>query len=156
MGVSSISACSLVSEVVRKAGRVRLRVAGTSMVPAMRPGDLVTVERAGMKELVLGEIVVFARSGRLVVHRVTGIVASAGFAKPGSESEPLLQTRGDCTRWKDPIVRSSELLGRVTQIERGGRCTQPPTTIGITQRAVSRLLRISDRAARLYVRVSPF
>ena len=155
MGVSSISGCSLVSEAVRAAGRVRLRVSGTSMVPAMRPGDLITVERAGSTEISPGEIVVFAQSGRLVVHRVTGITAP-GVAKPGGrDGETLLQTRGDCARRKDPTVRGSELLGRVTQIERGGRCMQPRTKLGTAQQVISRLLRVSDRAARLYVRVSP-
>jgi signal peptidase I len=154
MGVSSIHGCNLVSEAVRAAGRVRLRVSGTSMVPAMRPGDLITVERAGAAEISLGEIVVFARSGRLVVHRVTGVTASPTEVRSGHEREPLLQTRGDCARRKDPIVRGSELLGRVIQIERGGLRMLPGTKLGTGQQVISRLLRISDRAARLYVRVS--
>jgi signal peptidase I len=154
MGVSSICGCNLVSEVVRKAGRVRLRVSGTSMVPAMRPGDLITVERISTAEITPGEIVVFARSGRLVVHRVTGTVAAPDFANSGKESEPLIETRGDCARRNDPIVRGSELLGRVTQIERGTRRLEPRATLGTAQQVISRVLRISDRAARLYVRVS--
>ncbi len=83
MGVSSISGCNLVSEAVRAVGRVRLRVSGTSMVPSMRPGDLITVERAGTAEIAPGEIVVFARAGRLVVHRVTGITAGPGCREIG-------------------------------------------------------------------------
>lgn len=156
MALSSTTGCNLVSEAVRTAGRVRLRVSGTSMMPAMRPGDLLTVERAGTADVAPGEIVVFARSGRLVVHRVTGITAIPGSAKSGgNEGDTLLQTRGDCARRKDPIVRGSELLGRVTQIERGSLRMQPRTTLGTAQQVISRLLRISDRAARLYVRVSP-
>jgi signal peptidase len=155
MGVSSISGCNLVSEAVRAAGSVRLRVSGTSMVPAMRPGDLITVERAGTADISPGEIVVFARAGRLVVHRVTGIAAPAAAKSGGPETGPVLQTRGDCARRNDPIVRESELLGRVTQIERGGRRMQPCTKLGTGQQVISRLLRMSDRAARLYVRVSP-
>jgi|SRR5882724_1601375 len=155
MGVSSTCRCNLVSEAVRKAGRVRLRVSGTSMVPAMRSGDLITVERAGIAEIGLGEIVVFARSGRLVVHRVAGILAASCPTSAGDKSELLLQTRGDCARRNDPIVQGSELLGRVTQIERGSQRVQPRATLGRAQQLISRLLRISDRAARLYVRVSP-
>lgn len=151
-----MSGCNLVSEAVRTAGHVRLRVSGTSMVPAMRPGDLITVERADAAQIAPGEIVVFARSGRLVVHRVTGITANRGSANSGgSEGDAVLQTRGDCARRKDPIVRGSELLGRVTEIERGGRRMQPRTTLGTAQQVISRVLRISDRAARIYVRVSP-
>lgn len=155
MGISSTSGCNLVAEAVRKAGSARLRVSGTSMVPAMRPGDLITVERAGTAEITPGEIVVFTRSGRLVVHRVTGICAAAGVARSGNVDEPVLKTRGDCARRNDPVVHGSELLGRVTQVERAGRRMQPGTKLGTGQQLISRLLRISDRAARLYVRVSP-
>jgi signal peptidase I len=154
MGLSNLSGCNLVSEAVRAAGRVRLRVSGMSMVPAMRPGDLITVERADAAEIAPGEIVVFARSGRLVAHRVMGITAHPDSANSGNQSEKLFQTRGDCSRRKDPIVRGSELLGRVIQIERGGGRMQPVAALEKAPQGISRLLRMSGRAARLYVRLS--
>ncbi len=159
-GVSNECACNLVSEVVQKAGRVRLRVSGSSMVPAMRPGDLITVERASLKDIAQGEIVVFARSGRLVVHRVLTTVhapTKSGIARaPGNSREPLLRTRGDRARRPDPIVYSSELLGRVTQIERGGHRVQlgARARLSAATRAFTWVLRVSDRATALYLRVS--
>jgi signal peptidase I len=145
------SACSLVAEAVRKAGSVRLRVSGTSMVPAMRPGDLVTIERATANEIAPGEIVAFARSGRLVAHRVTGIVTSK--ATNGDSREPLLETRGDRARRIDPMVSSSELLGRVTQIERGSRRMHPSARLTAKEQLISRMLRVSDRATYLFLRI---
>jgi signal peptidase I len=154
MGVLNASACHLVSEAVRKAGRVRLRVSGASMVPSMRPGDLITVERACAEEISPGEIVVFAREGRLVVHRVTAKVP----ATAGNPGEPLLKTRlltrGDRARRDDPLVSSSELLGRVTQIRRGSRAVRLRTRLSAAEQVFCRLLRISDRATSLYLRVS--
>jgi signal peptidase len=146
MGVLSASQCNLVSEAVRKFGRIRLRVSGASMLPAMRPGDLLTVESASLNEISPGEIVVFARSGRLVCHRVTAIA--------GNAREPLLATRGDRARRDDPLVSSSELLGRVTQIERGNRRVRLRTRLTAAEQVICRLLRVSDRATSLYLRVT--
>jgi signal peptidase len=156
MGVSNSSACILVSEAVRKAGHARLRVSGTSMVPAMRPGDLITVERAGLGEIKPGEIVVFARAERLVVHRVKAIVVGPVTAKTENPRELLLATRGDRSRRNDPMVSSSELLGRVTQVERGSQRAQVQTKLSAKEQVISRLLRTSDRATYLYLRVSAF
>lgn len=154
MDISKLSACSLVSEAVRKTGRVRLCVSGTSMVPAMRPGDLITVERATTGEISPGEVVVFARAERLVVHRVKAVVVGPAAADTGNSRELLLTTRGDRSRRNDPMVSSSELLGRVTQIERGNRCAQVQTKLSAKEQMISRLLRTSDRATSLYLRVS--
>ena len=68
--VSAALACGLAGEVVRTFGEVRLRVFGTSMAPSILPGDLVSVQRAGLMEISPGDIVVFSREGRLFVHRV--------------------------------------------------------------------------------------
>ena len=49
METASVLGCDLAAEVADAFGRVRLRVSGTSMVPAIRPGDMVSVERASVK-----------------------------------------------------------------------------------------------------------
>jgi signal peptidase I len=146
MGVLNASQSNLVIEAVRKFGRIRLRVSGTSMLPAMRPGDVLTVETASVQEISPGEIVVFACAGRLVCHRVTAIA--------GNARQPLLATRGDRARRNDPMVSGSELLGRVTQIERGNRRVRLRTRLTAAEQMVCRLLRISDHATSLYLRVT--
>jgi signal peptidase I len=139
-------ACELVGETVRKFGEVRFRVFGTSMVPAIGPGDLVWVERASMAEVSPGEIVVFARKGRLTVHRL--------MVKSDSQGDPLLVTRGDRMWRDDALVSGPELIGRVTQIERNHSGIPAPPRLNLTQQVICRLLRYSDRATSLYLHIA--
>jgi signal peptidase I len=94
---------ALVEEVVRSTGEVRLRVLGTSMAPAMLPGDLVSIRRAGLDKISLGEVVLFAQNGRLFVHRVVG---RNEVSAAGNPEKPCLITRGDRLRHDDPPVSS--------------------------------------------------
>src|ERR1700676_384838 len=139
---------AMVEEVVRSIGEVRLRVLGTSMVPAMLPGDLVPIRRAGPDEISAGEVVLFLQSGRLFVHRVVGrnVVSAAG-----NTEEPCLNTRGDRLRHDDPSVSSKELLGRVVSVERDNRNIElaPHGSNSL----FARLLRASERATYLHLRL---
>jgi len=154
MRVLNASECNLVSRAIRKFGRIRLRVSGTSMVPTMRPGNLVTIEAAGVKEISLGEVVVFVRSGHLVCHRVTEKITPSERNSSNQFFSARLVTRGDRMRRDDPIVSSSELLGRVTQIERGNRRVRLRTRLSAAEQMICGLLRVSDRATSLYLRVT--
>lgn len=144
MGTANEPGCDLAAEVASTFGRVCLRVSGTSMAPAIRPGDLLFVERASMMEVLTGEIVVFAQEGRLIAHRVA--------AKNGTKEEPYLVTRGD-RKWRnDALVSGSELIGRVTQIVREHSNIFAPSRLNFIQQVVCRLFRFSDRATNLYLR----
>ena len=136
----------LAAEVVRRFGRVRLLVSGTSMVPAVLHGDLISVERAGIGGISPGEIVVFAREGRLVTHRVVDRAGSPGVA--------YLVTCGDRTRRNDAPILPAELLGRVTSIERGHRPVPRRRWLRRPERMLCRLLRFSDRATSVYLRLA--
>jgi signal peptidase I len=140
------TACGLAEEVVRAFGEIRLRVFGTSMAPAMLPGDLVTIQRAGLAEISAGEVVLFLKDGRLFVHRVVGheVIAPA----TNSNKEVRLITRGDRLLQNDPPVSSQELLGRVVWVERDDRRIELARE---PNGALARLLRASDRATYLYV-----
>lgn len=142
-------ACGLAEEVVRTFGEIRLRVFGTSMAPAMLPGDLVTIRRSALEEISAGEVVLFLKDGRFFVHRVVG--HKAIIPAMNDSEEAYLITRGDRLRHNDPPVSTHELLGRVVCLERGDRRIhlRPRESGG----AFARLLRTSDRATYLYVRV---
>jgi hypothetical protein len=142
-------ACGLAGEVVRSFGQVRLRVFGTSMVPAILPGDLVSIHRACLQDISLGEVVLFLREGRLFVHRVVGRKIAVNASDP---DEPLLITRGDRLRHPDPAVSAPELLGRVVSIERDRREVKLPAR-GSNPLLV-RLLLSSDRITSLYLRLA--
>jgi signal peptidase I len=138
----------LAEEVIRTFGEVRLRVFGPSMAPAMLPGDVVTIRRAGLREISSGEVVLFVQSGRLFVHRVVGhkLISTAE-----SVEQPCLITRGDRLHHDDPPVSPQEFLGRVISLERGHRKIEiePHESSGV----FARLLRASDRATYLYLRL---
>jgi signal peptidase I len=143
----------MVEEAVRSFGQVRFRVLGTSMAPSVLPGDLISVQRAGLHEISLGEIVLFSRDQRLFVHRV---VSSATEDRAG-----CLTTRGDRLSDNDPPVRESEFLGRVVSIERGRQTFKPDADVRGWKRLILGVLRASDLATRAYLRIvasarSPF
>jgi len=138
--------CNLAADLVRTHGSLRLRVAGGSMAPAVRPGDTILVQSCGMGEVSAGEIVVFMRNGRLVVHRAQASVALSG--------ESHLLTCGDRIRKLDARVTGAELLGRVTCIERNGIAISPVARRSLAQKLISRALSYSNRATSLYLRVA--
>jgi signal peptidase I len=148
--VAATLGCDLAAEIVRTFGEVRLRVFGTSMVPSILPGDLVSIQRAGISEISSGEIVLYSREGRLFVHRVV--------ACTNSPEQPLLITRGDWLDHNDPPVNSAELLGRLTSIQRSdgrgnGHVKFSAVSVGLNDLTL-RALRTSDRATYLYLRMS--
>jgi signal peptidase I len=100
----------LLAEVLRRFGQVRLRVSGTSMLPAIRPGDILVVHRCAIEEVDSRDVVLFGVGERLFVHRVIRKHVSAGAA--------VLITKGDALRSHDPAISSSQVLGRVASVER--------------------------------------
>ena len=146
---SSELARGLAEEVVRTFGEVRLRVIGTSMVPSLLPGDLVSIHRASLQDICPGEVVLFLQKGRLVVHRVVDRKVPATSDSPEHSS---LITRGDRLRHDDPPVSSLELLGRVVSVERDNQKVELPAHG--SNRPIVRLLQASDRLTYLYLRLA--
>jgi signal peptidase I len=95
---------------LRTRGTAVLRVAGGSMGPWLRPGDFIVIRRRRWDELNAGCIVVFARQGQLVVHRILRRGTQGG--------ERVLFTKGDAARHPDGPVHVEELLGEVVFIDR--------------------------------------
>ena len=135
--------CEMADEVLRSSGSLRLQVQGWSMLPSVLPGDILTIERVSAEEVAEGDIVLFGRDRRLVVHRVIG--------RTGDSGNSSLITRGDAMATPDPVVDEKQLLGRVTFIMRNGKCIEPPRTMGAPARAVAALVQRSEIAARVVV-----
>lgn len=137
--------CELAGEVLRSSGRLRLRVTGWSMLPAIFPGDTLVIEPANTESIGKGDIVMFHRDRRLFVHRVSG--------KSGGSRDLQIVTQGDGMRNPDPPVSGSQVLGKVSFVVRNGRCLEPARVPGLSMRAVSALVRSSSSAARVVVGV---
>lgn len=127
--------CELVAEVARRFGEVRLKVTGASMLPCVRPSDVLIVRYANSWHLRPGHIVLYHRQGELVAHRVIA-----------SRRDQLI-TRGDMLPQSDPPVEASDIVGRVVCIIRNGRRKDPEQSY--LQRTVSSILRRSDFCMRL-------
>jgi signal peptidase I len=146
----------LAVEVARTFGTLRLRVTGTSMLPAIQPGDLLSIGRVDLRDTSPGEIVLFARGGRLFAHRIVdrGGGASDPYASQPYAGKPYIVTRGDRLLENDPPVFQSELLGRVTSIERARSRVRSRPWLDGPNRVLGRLLRSSDRATLVFLRVT--
>ena len=129
----------LATELVRSTGRLRLAVVGSSMLPAIRPRDVLLIRRCEPDAARVGDVVLFTRDARLFAHRVVAAGAT-------------LVTRGDALPDADAPVQPSELLGRVERVVRHGRVMRPrPPRLGT--RLAAGLFRRSARAGRVLARV---
>jgi hypothetical protein len=108
---------ALVSQMLRQHGRASFRVAGTSMLPAIRPSDVLLVCAAGITTVTAGEVVLFETGRRLFAHRVIGAEMRDG--------QPVLITRGDMHWHDDGVVSAAQLLGRVEGQWRNGAPVAP-------------------------------
>lgn len=113
IAVGDTLAMTVALDVLKRFGRLRLRVWGESMLPSVWPGDVLTLKRCRPEQLERGDIVLYRRGERLFIHRVTSIQEAGG--------EVWVVTQGDATPHSDPPVAASEVLGCVTNIARGAR-----------------------------------
>ncbi len=132
----------LAAELLQRGQRVSLRVQGSSMLPSLFPGDVLTIRHCDPREIVAGDIVFFRREGRCYAHRVAERMSNGAACR--------LRTRGDALTSCDPPVSESEVLGRVTQIERKGR-RLPPPRLGPVRSLLAEVVRRSNWAARALI-----
>lgn len=104
--------CHLAAEALRSWGVLKLRATGVSMLPTLWPGDLLTVQALRLEETEPGEIVLYMRQDRFFIHRV--------IRRSLTQDQVCLVTRGDCKSEDDPPVGRSELLGKITKVQRAG------------------------------------
>ena len=131
----------LLSEVLKLSGVARIRAFGSSMLPAVLPGDILIVQREMGKSVVPGEIVVFTRESRLFAHRVIGETSRGGTV--------CLLTSGDSLDQPDSPVFPHELLGQVAFVIRGRRRLYPRATF--LTRVTSTLLVNSEFLTRCFL-----
>lgn len=134
--------CELASESLRMSGILRLKVSGWSMLPTIWPGDTLIISRLDSRELLPGEIALYRREGRFIVHRVLS-------KSTGSINQVL--TRGDAMLQPDAPVPSDDLLGKVDFILRNARKIEPSRNLHLPQRAVAGLVQRSEIGARVIV-----
>jgi hypothetical protein len=107
---------ALIGEILTRFEEATIRAHGTSMLPAILPGDLLQVRRCRVGEVAIGDVVLFALGDRLLAHRVVGI----------SHDRRAVVTRGDNHRHDDPPAPAGAVLGRVVALSRRGRARALP------------------------------
>lgn len=86
----------------------RLRVAGSSMLPALHTGDQITVEAATLAQLQVGDLLLFHHRGSLICHRLVALERTG--------AGPQLTTKGDATTGCDAPLHPDQVLGRVVEV----------------------------------------
>ena len=134
----------LAAEIVREFSEVRFVAQGTSMLPAIYPGDCLTVRSFGAAPPRRGDIVLCRCDGEFRVHRIVSIL----------ENAPAMSyvLRGDSLTLDDPSVAAADLLGRVTSIARLGQSFDPGLPEGMRHSLLRSLVRRSSFAAVLLLR----
>ena len=118
----------LAAQILNSGGAIRLQALGTSMLPSIWPGDVLVIESKSGAETVPGDIVLVARDGRFVVHRLVEKLNSHWI------------TRGDSVPQNDPPATAPELLGRVSAIHRKHRVFIPQPRVSRSVRTLSWML----------------
>ena len=129
----------LTADVIRQFGEGQLRVTGTSMLPSVWPGDVITVRRRTAPELLPGQIVLCYRNQAFTAHRLIG------------KRNDCLITRGDSLSYDDPPFREAEVLGEVVSILRDGRPVASPSAWWL--RIGSSMVRHSELCTRILLRL---
>jgi hypothetical protein len=113
----------LVAEMLRCRGTVQLKAWGTSMLPSVWPGDLLTIQSVAHDEVVPGDIVLLVRDSRFFIHRL--------LERRHDRDCISWITRGDAMAHNDPPAATSELLGRVAGIRRCNRGFVPGRRVSL-------------------------
>jgi signal peptidase len=140
--VESRTHLELAADLLKRGERMSLRVRGSSMLPSLFPGDVLTFRRCTPAEIVVGDIVLFLRDDRCFVHRVAERMAVGGDSR--------IRTRGDALPACDPPLGETEVLGRLALVERKGWRLQPPR-LGPVRSLLAGVVRHSPWAARALV-----
>jgi signal peptidase I len=131
-----------VTEKMRSQGTAYLRVSGGSMVPWIRPGDFVFIRRYEFPRISAGDVIVFQRSGLVVVHRAIRHIVGSRYGNTAD----LLITKGDASDGEDAPVSAAEYLGRATRIHRGRRHIDLES---FTQKSLGRILARTSSLSRV-------
>ena len=130
----------LAAEVLRRFGEIRFVARGSSMIPAIYPGDLLTVRSHRIADARSGQIVLCLREGRFWAHRV--------MRKWRDGNRFLFSTRGDALPNEDPSLDESQLLGSVASIIRYGRPVEVAHIVGPWMKILRVGVRHSSALAR--------
>ncbi|MFH1772363.1 MAG: signal peptidase I [Candidatus Omnitrophota bacterium] len=111
MKCSSRDFINISTRLMDDARLLRFKAKGKSMHPAIKDGDILTLEKPIKETLKEGEIIFFLRNGKCpVIHRIKRIEKE--------QEKILIYTGGDSLNGADEAVDLENVIGRVCAIER--------------------------------------
>jgi hypothetical protein len=134
----------LAAEVLRSSGAIRLQALGTSMLPSIWPGDVLSIENKSGEEILPGDIVLVARDRRFFVHRL--------IEKRNSQ----WTTRGDSLPQNDDPVAEVQVLGKISTIHRKRQAISPNPRVSLSIRTVAWMLCHCDSLRNITLRIHSF
>lgn len=135
MGVSTPQR-ELLLELLRGGSPCRFHERGESMLPTLRPGDLIEAVPCA-REPAIGEIVVFEHEGWLCSHRVV------------RKQDGRLITRGDNGGREDEPLPADQALATVLRASRDG--LEVPLRMSFGARAMRFLARFTSLPTRIFL-----
>jgi SOS-response transcriptional repressor LexA len=116
---------SLCADLLGAGQRVRFRVGGASMFPAICDGDTVTVAPVASEAIRPGDVVLYGNARGLTAHRVLG---------RSEATVAVFRMRGDAPGSEEERISRTQVLGLVVRLERNGRSVPlkaaPPSRLG--------------------------
>ena len=126
----------LSAELLAEGYGVRFRAGGNSMHPAIRDGEAVRVEPVCACEIRRGDVILYRAARGLTAHRVLRI-------EKNGDGASTFHLRGDACTSDDEPVTVAQVMGRVTEVERGG------ASVALTGRAAGLRRNTKGFAAKL-------
>lgn len=120
---------------------IRLRALGSSMLPSIWPGDILTIEKVSAENIHPGSIVFTCHDSQATIHRL--------LRKDGTRCI----TRGDSMPQNDPPLVVSGILGRVSEIQRGSSTWEPQRTLPVPAQILAAIIAHSDWCRSLALRL---
>jgi len=100
-------------DLLQRGCHVRFRATGTSMHPAIRDGEVVTIVPSSGDAFAVGDVLLCRFGRRPAAHRVVAV-------QPSDDGRPVLHLHGDNLCSPDRPVRAEDVIGRVLTVNRGG------------------------------------
>jgi signal peptidase I len=126
----------LSSDILHRGGTFIFEAHGSSMVPFIRDGDILTIQPVEFSALRIGDIVVYKReANRAIAHRIVKKTSKGG------QRELLI--RGDSSGCDDGWVKLVQVLGRVIYAQRGEKVLRLDG-------------RFRHRMAKFWIKIHPF
>lgn len=108
--LGNVDLSNLCQEILNRVGFLRFRALGSSMLPSIKSGDVISVQSAEPQTIIVGDVILYSQNERLYAHRV--------IHKERVEGTDLIMTKGDYLPSSASYVNDYEILGKVVSIER--------------------------------------